>query len=106
MTHAPYEPPTDLQEVATRNHIAHEIVTGLVPGQIWQYIETALSDVPALIAEIEDLRATIDTSRLNRANLAAAALATIAAHRDGEPDSLSYLRDELTAQGFHLRQLP
>jgi hypothetical protein len=37
--------------------------------------------------------------RLDRANLAAAAFATIAAHQDGEPDPLSYLRDELGAQG-------
>jgi hypothetical protein len=33
-------------------------------------------------------------------DLAAAALATIAAHQDGEPDPLSYLRDELRAQGY------
>lgn len=35
-------------------------------------------------------------------NLVAAARATLAAQRDGEPDPLYYLRDELHAQG----QLP
>jgi hypothetical protein len=39
-------------------------------------------------------------ARLDRANLAAAALASIAAQHDGEPDPLSYLRDELRAQGY------
>lgn len=99
MTDTPPEPQTNLREVATRNRIAHEIVT----GEIWQYIETALSDVPALVAEVETLRTAIDATRLNRANLAAAALATIAAHREGEPDPLSYVRDELTAQGYPLK---
>lgn len=99
MTNVPQEPQTNLWEVATRNRIAHQIVTDILTttlGGIWQYIETALADVPALVAEI-------DATRLNRANLAAAALATIAAHRDGEPNPLSYLRDELTAQGYPLR---
>lgn len=40
-------------------------------------------------------------ARLNRANLATAALAVIAATRDGEPDALSHSRDELQAQGGH-----
>jgi hypothetical protein len=36
------------------------------------------------------------------ANLAAAGLATLAAHHDDEPDPLAYLRDELRAQGHDI----
>ncbi len=35
---------------------------------------------------------------MDRANLLAAMRATIAAHADGEPDPLYYLRDELNAR--------
>jgi hypothetical protein len=56
--------------------------------------------VPALTAEIARLNAELRAVRLDRANLAAAGRATLAASRDGEPDPLSYLRDELAAQGF------
>ena len=45
-------------------------------------------------------RERLTAVRLDRANLAAAGRATIAAYHDGEPDPLSYLRDELHAQGF------
>jgi hypothetical protein len=38
------------------------------------------------------------TTRLSYANLLAAARATLSAARDGEPDALEYLADELTAQ--------
>ncbi|MGI8330369.1 hypothetical protein ACRYCC_10415 [Actinomadura scrupuli] len=106
MTDTPHEPEPDLQEVATRNQAAHEIIAGFQttsPAEIWRYIETALADVPALVAEVARLRTDLDATRLNRANLAAAALATIAAHHEGEPDPLSYLRDELTAQAHTLR---
>jgi hypothetical protein len=58
------------------------------------------ADAPALITEITQLRDGLAHARLDRANLAAAALAAIAAHHDGEPDPLCYLRDELRAQGY------
>ena len=64
------------------------------------YLAAAFADTPALAAEISRLRADLADARLDRANLAAAALATIAAHHDGEPDPLCYLRDELRAQGY------
>jgi hypothetical protein len=41
---------------------------------------------------------------LDLANLAAAALATLMAHCDGEPDPLCYLRDELSAQGYDINR--
>jgi hypothetical protein len=96
----------DLPEVTTRNRAARMIVDALAaerPARIWQYLTDALADTPALTAEVSRLRAQVADERLDRANLAAAALATISAHRDGEPDPLSYLRDELAVQGHHLR---
>ncbi len=97
-------PPDDLPEVATRNRTARHIVAGFSAAfptlaDIWRYLDTALADSPALWAEITRLRAELADSRLNLANLAAAALATLTAHCDGEADPLSYLRDELRAQG-------
>jgi hypothetical protein len=99
----------DLQEVTTRNTHAREIVAGFSAAtppplaDIWTYVETALADTPALVAEITHLRAELTGSRLHRANLVAAIRATIAAHNDGEDDPLSYLRDELHAQGYGIR---
>jgi hypothetical protein len=76
-------------------------------GQLWQPIEGSLSDVPVLISEIIRLRREIRAGRLDRANLIAAARATLAAltttaaaGRDAEPDPLWYLRDELASQGL------
>jgi hypothetical protein len=71
-------------------------------ADIWHQLETALADTPALSAEISQLRTELHDTRLDRANLLAAARAVISAHHDGEPDPLSYLRDELRARG----QLP
>src|SRR5262249_58603276 len=98
----------DLHEVSTRNPHARRLVAGCsgaipVLGQLWQPIDRCLSDVPVLIAEITCLRREISVRGLERANLAAAARATIAAlaaGRDAEPDPLWYLRDELAAQGL------
>jgi hypothetical protein len=100
-------PIVDLQEAATRNHAARHIIAGFSTAaptlaEIWQQLEAALADTPALSAEITRLRAELAGTRLDRANLLAAARAVITAHLDGEPDPLSYLRDELQARG----QLP
>jgi len=97
-------PIADLQEAATRNHAARRIITGFttaVPtlGEIWQQLESVLADAPALAVEITRLRAELADTRLDRANLLAAARAVITAHLDGEPDPLAYLRDELQARG-------
>jgi hypothetical protein len=102
-------PANELPEVATRNRAAVAIVSALAAertARIWQYLTDALADTPALTAEISRLRAQVAEERLDRANLAAAALATVSAHRDGEADPLSYLRDELAAQGHHLMSQP
>jgi len=100
-------PIVDLQEAATRNRTARHIVAGFLTAaptlaEIWRQLEAALADTPALSAEITRLRAELAGTRLDRANLLAAARAVITAHRDGESDPLSYLRDELQTRG----QLP
>jgi hypothetical protein len=100
-------PIVDLQEAATRNRTARRVIAGFSTtaptlAEIWQQLEAGLADTPALSAEITRLRAEVADIRLDRANLLAAARAVITAHHDGEPDPLSYLRDELAARG----QLP
>ena len=105
----PNTPPpirSDLQEVKTRNIIARGTLSAVADkytglSRMWERIYASLADIPRLVSEITDLRIEVKTVRLARANLAAAARATLAAHRDGEPDALSYVRDELTAQGWH-----
>lgn len=105
MTNPPNIPESDLQEVANRYRVARQMIVGLrlvASVDVWHGIETALADLPALLNQTTRLRIEVSIVRLNRANLAAAALATLDAERDGEPDPLSYLRDELSAQGYKL----
>jgi hypothetical protein len=92
----------DLEEITARNDTAQHIVTGFATAMptlanIWRYLTDAFSDVPKLAAEITRLATELSNARLDRANLLAAARATIAAYHDGEPDPLAYLRDELNA---------
>ncbi|MCM4080059.1 hypothetical protein [Paractinoplanes hotanensis] len=56
---------------------------------------TALADIPVLLAELERLGDLLSQTRWDFANLLAAARATLAAHHEGEPDPLDYLRDEV-----------
>lgn len=92
-----------LQEAATRHHHITQRLADLLaatdPDDIWPYLETVLADIPAMAGLITRQGTDLAQARLNRANLAAAALAVIAATREGESDALSYLRDELRAQG-------
>ncbi len=97
----------DHREVTTRSNTARHMVARLstaIPAlaDIWQYIDTALADAPTLSVEVTRLRTELDDTRLDRANLLAAARATIGTYLDGESDPLCYLRDELAARG----QLP
>lgn len=55
-----------------------------------------MTDPTPLVAEILRLRTTLTALRQRYANLLAAARATLGAARDGEPDPLSFLADELT----------
>ena len=97
---------TDLDEIAARNQTARHMIAGFsaempMLADFWRHLDTALADNLTLCAEITRLNAELAATRLDRANLAAAMRAAIAAHADGEPDPLYYLRDELAA-----RQLP
>jgi hypothetical protein len=62
-----------------------------------QTVSMALADCAALAADVARLADELRTTRLDRANLAAAMRATLAAQRDGETDPLWYLRDALRA---------
>lgn len=107
MPNSPGNSRIDLEEITTRNSTACRIIAGFsqsIPtlADLWQLIDSALADIPALAAEIVRVRAELADMRRDRANLVAAARATLSAHHDGEHDPLSYLRDELDARG----QLP
>ena len=108
MTNRTRRTTTDLRQVARRNRAARRAVAALKAAalkasapsldELWQQLNAALADAPGLAAEVSRLRAELAGTRLDRANLAAAAQATIGAYREGESDPLCYLRDELRAQ--------
>jgi len=90
----------NLQEIRDRNDNARHIIAGFAAAtptlaDIWHYLETTLDDLATLTAEVTRLAAELQRARLDRANLIAAARATIAAYHDGERDPLAYLHDEL-----------
>ncbi len=95
----PNNPPNtrlDLQEVTTRNDTARQIIAGFATtlptlADYWHTIDTALTDTATLATALA-------RTRLDYADLLAAARATLGAHHDGEDDPLSYLRDELHAK--------
>ena len=102
-------PEIDLQQINARNDQARHIVAGCASAMptladLWRPVDEALSDavllsalVTRLSAQVSRLSDKLDRARLDRANLRAAMRATLAAHADGEPDPLWYLRDELDA---------
>lgn len=89
-------------EVTTRNDIARDIIAGFAAVTptltgVWRLIDTALADLPAVLAELGRVRVDLEAVRLDRANLLAAIRATLDASAEGEHDPLWYLRDELDA---------
>jgi hypothetical protein len=95
----------NLLVVNTRAEQARHIIAGFSRGapnlaDLWSQIFDSLSDIPYLTTEITGLRERLTAIRIERANLAAASRITIVAFHNGEPDPLSYLQDELHAQGF------
>jgi hypothetical protein len=91
---------TSSAEMATRNDIARDIIAGFAAvtptlAGVFRLIDTALADLPAVLAELGQARAELEAVRLDRANLLAAIRATLAADAEGEPHPLGYLRDEL-----------
>ena len=89
-TSDPFNPDTNLQEVASRHDTAAAVIDKLA---------RALDTIPLLSTEITRLRRRLAASLTDLNNLLAAAKATLSANADGEEDPLFYLRDELTAQG-------
>jgi len=88
-------------EIMNRNQAARDIVSGFASATptlsaAWQHIDTALADARDLATEVSRLGAELASARLGHANALAAMRATISAQHDGEPDPLSYLRDELS----------
>jgi len=103
MPDAPHHTNINLQGVTTTNDAARHIVAGFADAMpaladTWRFLLDALNDVPLLVAEVSRLSTELYTTRLDQANLHAAARATLAAHHDGEADPLLYLRDEVHAQ--------
>jgi hypothetical protein len=89
--------------VYTCNDQARQIIAGCMSAmpdlrEMWEQVDRALADVPVMGEVIVRLSAELAGTRMDRANLLAAMRATIAAHADGEPDPLYYLRDELQAR--------
>ncbi len=100
------EPVVSLHAVYARSDHARRLIAGCMSAMpaastLWEQVDRALADVSVMGAVIARLTAELAVTRMDRANLLAAMRATIAAHADGEPDPLYYLRDELDA-----RQLP
>ncbi|NAS22394.1 hypothetical protein GT755_11945 [Herbidospora sp. NEAU-GS84] len=96
----------DLQEARARHRQALDLIASrprlrgmLQLTEDGRTVMSVLNLIPVLCAEIERLSRRIDALRLDHANLTAAAHATLSAHREGEPDPLYYLRDELSAEG-------
>jgi hypothetical protein len=87
-------------EVTTRNDIARDIIAGFAAvtpylAGIWRILDQALTDLPAVLADLGRAQAELEAVRLDRANLLAAIRVTLAADAEGEPSPLGYLRDEL-----------
>jgi hypothetical protein len=100
--------PHPLLEVTSDRIARHlgETASATFKANIWPQIAAPFAEAPALLTDIDRLRATLANARLDRANLAAAALAAIFAYHDGDPDPLSYLRDELGTQGYDIQDCP
>ena len=88
----------DILEVLSRNLAARDIVSGFANAMptlsvAWHHLQAALADTRDLATAVTRLSA----ERLRHANALAAMRATIGAQRDGQPDPLYYVRDELSA---------
>ena len=87
-------------EITTRNDIVRDIIAGFAAVTptltgVFRLIDTALADLPAILADLQRAQAELEAVRLDRANLLAAIRATLTADTEGECDPLGYLRDEL-----------
>lgn len=80
--------PLDLDAIRLRHRRA-------VDGASLALLKASAADVPQLVSEVERVGALVLTSLLTHANLRAAIRAALSAARDGEPEPLAYLADEL-----------
>ena len=69
---------TSSAEITTRNDIARDIIAGFAVvtptlAGVFRLIDTALADLPALLAELGQARAELEGVRLDRANVLAGA---------------------------------
>jgi hypothetical protein len=90
-------------DVYARNDHARRMVAGFAAempslSRLWQQVDRALADVPALGLACARLTAELAGVRIDRARLVVAMHAALAAHARGEDDPLSCLRDELAGQ--------
>jgi hypothetical protein len=90
MTTPPASPQPTVDQEAVRTHL-HAAINRRTLYTLW----TAVADIPVLLAELRRHQSLLTWARTEYANLLAAAHATLAADRDGEPDPLFYLRDEV-----------
>jgi MoxR-like ATPase len=90
MTDQPHIPRPTVDQEAITAHL-HAAQDRRTPVAIW----TALGDIPVMLGEIQRLAALLSRTRWDFADLLAAARATLDADRDGEPDPLAYLRDQV-----------
>jgi hypothetical protein len=94
----------NLHAVYVRNDNALRVIAGFASAlpamsEMWEQVDRALGDVPVMGAVIARLTAELAGMRMDRANLLAAMRAAIAAHADGEPDPLWYIRDAIEDAG-------
>ena len=64
-------------DITTRNDIARDIIAGFAAvtpslAGAWRLIDTALADLPAVLADLGRAQAELEAVRLDRANLLAA----------------------------------
>ena len=85
----------DLDEIL--GTIALELARVRICDQCQESVPSLINDLAHLVAELTRLAGELDAARLEGANLRAAMRAALAAHAEGEPDPLWYLRDELDA---------
>jgi len=85
----------DLDAIRSRYRRA---VNSATPGRLSVALLASAADVPLLLSEVDRLSTLLVDTRLEHANLRAAAHAALSAARDGEPDPLAYLADELRGE--------
>lgn len=90
MTDLVPRPTIDQEAVTAHLHAVHRRPTP-------DAVRTALADVPVLLAEVRRLAQLLTRTCFDFADLLAAARAALGADRDGEPDPLGYLRDQVDA---------